>query len=819
MKNKKGYYFSIDALIALIIVLSVVLIIKPIAPVYNPEIVVQEDLITVLSSIKIGELNNSYAKSLINGGEITNLNQSVLEQIGEFYATSSPEAENLADSILNDINISENVAIYFNNQLIAAKNSTQIGNASELWVSRQVISGIQQGSSATGFSARAFLKSSNKIDYYYLGGYIGDGNISSEIEGNVDDVFVEAAFSGDFEVYINDQFAGTHNPQINVPYNFNLTNQLDKFVNGTNELEFRGIDENLFIAGGIIKVIFNDDEILVSSTKKNFNGVEGIINIYDSIYSPGAIESMQVFIHYESPVNIYLNIGNNTVYSGNTSGLENSVTLTNAQLSSIIDYGTLEKETIPLKLGVVNISSLGGEGETVDVISAIDLSGSMNENVHLGNGSSAKLIDLVTNANKAFIDVILNYSQTRVGIVGYQKDASEENFHPLSNDSESLNDAVDSWSTGSGTCICCGINRAAQELAENSFENVSRSIIVMSDGEANVKCLEQGTGDASGDAILAACDAYDNYGIKVHSIGFGDGSDESTLQQIAACGHGNYYFSSIDQLVEIYKQIAEDILRISFVGQTASGENIFTKLYPDSYIKIDYEQSLPYGLIIKSETEEFGNEISKGNFFIPNDTIAYEVRVSSYSGSRWTNFLQIYNQSSDDWSEIYNLSKYSNEYLELGDPFFVNIPVTKINYGNNTIRISTGLSPGNYSGGSEYNKVFFSVVKNISSFSPIVSSAQGCVWDIEFEDVTTETIKVPSNYMGSNQCYYTSSVIAYNDNDAIDITIFKLLSDLDLNNNQKIETKFSENDLSISSSQISGIPFTWETEAQVRTWR
>jgi len=116
-------------------------------------------------------------------------------------------------------------------------------------------------------------------------------------------------------------------------------------------------------------------------------------------------------------------------------------------------------------------------------------------------------------------------------------------------------------------------------------------------------------------------------------------------------------------------------------------------------------------------------------------------------------------------------------------------------------------------------KILYSLIKNASSYSQIVSSSVGCTWTIEFEDGTNSTITIPSDYAGSKECYFTFDNLAYNNNDAIDNAIFNLFSDLDLDSDRRIETKFSENDLSVNSIEITGIPFTWETEVQVRIWR
>ena len=228
-------------------------------------------------------------------------------------------------------------------------------------------------------------------------------------------------------------------------------------------------------------------------------------------------------------------------------------------------------------------------------------------------------------------------------------------------------------------------------------------------------------------------------------------------------------------------------------------------------------------MIINSETDEFGASAPVGNFSLPFDANPYEVKVISYSGSKWTSNVEVYNEIAGSWESIFNLSKYDTDYVKLGDPYVVNLPLSSVVRGNNSVRVFLGLNPSNSSSGSSHYKIIYSVIKNISSFSPISSSANGCIWTIEFEDSTTSTMSIPSDYSGSELCYYNSTIsydhAIFNNNDAIDYAIFILLSTLDLNSNGRVETKFSENDLTINSVEVEGIPFVWETEAQVRVWR
>ena len=157
--KKRGYFFSLDAFIALVIILGVVLFVKHSPQQISQDVNVQKDFLEVLSFLKIGELNNSYADYLRSSGAIINYNQSVLDQIGEFYSNLDKEnASLLTNSILKKLNLTENIGLYFDDTLLGNSNSSSLESSSDVWTSRQLISGVGnvEGSSK-GFSSRAFL--------------------------------------------------------------------------------------------------------------------------------------------------------------------------------------------------------------------------------------------------------------------------------------------------------------------------------------------------------------------------------------------------------------------------------------------------------------------------------------------------------------------------------------------------------------------------------------------------------------------------------------------------------------------------------------
>jgi len=868
-RNKKAFYYSIDALIAVTLIFAILFVVKPISKQKTIETNLQDDTIQVLSSLKISEINNSYVKELISEGKVSG-NNTLLEQIAEFYARGMPEAKLLAGNIFSDLNPKENIGIWFDNELIASSNKSSFENSKDIFVARQIVSGVEKpepGGEIKGYSARAFLTHNSQVNYFYFGGYIGDGNISikADYSGTLNSAVMDIAINKNFSLYINGNFSGNFQKTTPVytPQEYILP--LTHF-NSNNIIELRG--NNLYIAGGYIKLTYNASS---SQTKKYLPGISGLINIFDSFYVPSSLSSMEISLHYNSPYQLFLNIGNKTVYEGNGTKTE---IITNSQLSSMLDYSDLTGKTVPLRLGLYEMQSILRRGNA-DVVLITDLSGSMDSRMDNDNTgttrncndpniytNSTKRLSLAKCLDKMFVDMILNVSGNRVALSAFYGDKDspfkgrvyEEN---LTSNATYLKSKIDAYSPQGGTCICCSENDAYKILYENSSSSKYKFVIVMSDGipthtcQANNGCTGIRTGLHSDEGLwlgygagcyggLDDCNVNDcecastnanwsscrlkTLNSTVYSIGFGPVSScdmaNKTLKNIANCGNGKYYASQDpNALLNIYAEIANEILSLSFIEQVSNVSQNFslTTLYPDSYISTNYQSSSPYGLIATSETSEFGNDISTGSFDIPQDSTPMQAIAVSYSGSRWTDKVTISNNVSQ--VNIFNLSYYGSDYLGLGDPYFIYIPAEKISRGQNNVTITTGLSPANSSGGSSSDKVIFTIVKNVSGYSPIKPVASGCIWFIEFEDSTNTTIKVPGNYSGTNECYFTSGPHTYNENDAINYAVHDLLKNIDFDSDNRADSKFSEQDLVISENEVSGIPYPYNSEVQVRVWR
>ena len=62
---KRGIFFSIDALLSFTIILMIILLAFPLVKLNKYDAPIARDILVTLSSLKIGEISNSYIQSLI----------------------------------------------------------------------------------------------------------------------------------------------------------------------------------------------------------------------------------------------------------------------------------------------------------------------------------------------------------------------------------------------------------------------------------------------------------------------------------------------------------------------------------------------------------------------------------------------------------------------------------------------------------------------------------------------------------------------------------------------------------------------------------
>jgi len=95
--------------------------------------------------------------------------------------------------------------------------------------------------------------------------------------------------------------------------------------------------------------------------------------------------------------------------------------------------------------------------------------------------------------------------------------------------------AIETIDDDGGTCISCGLETGATEVARSPVEGGLRRILLISDGQAN-----EGLYDRDELAQLAANKAA--RGVSISTVGVGLDFDEHTMRRLAEVGRGNYYF-------------------------------------------------------------------------------------------------------------------------------------------------------------------------------------------------------------------------------------------------------------------------------------
>ena len=849
MAMKKAIFFTLDSLLASGIVIIAVLLV---ANLYSAEKTnaninyASQDLVRLFSTMTVGEINNDYVKSLIASGDITNLNNTINEQIGEFWASGNPLAYNFTKNLTESIVPSRyGFGIFVSDEEIYSRS---LPVKSSLASSRHIISGINKAKPTESFSSKVILSSINSktiLAYAYFGGYIGDGPITQYLilpdsYSNINQAYMEFALSSDFNLQINDIPSGTftnkEDDTIKADKYVINSSYYGNFKPGLNKIKMIFLNQSQFLGGGFIRVSlcsrdvnylpFKYDAANNNVTKTEYlPGVEGVINIYSSFFVPGDLKSAKLFLNYSTNYQLFVNFGNVTVYNSNSTG-DLAVTILNSNISKSFNssYSLLSKKNVPLKIGHFDTHKFGNFDRKIDVFIDTPVDTSMDtQDVPDSPGQSR--LDVAKYVEKNFVDLVLNKSlENRLGLVPYHASEEPGQSLDLTNNNVTLKNKIDGYATKSGNvCFSCAIRSSKDKLVANGNLSKKWYIILMGDGIAN-KCDTPpsacGTAAAKAEAIKYACNYSITYNITFYTIAFGVSADNTTLKNISEdCSNGKFFYSdNKSQLIIDFNQIGEDILSLTFTLQKTVASGVNSTLYPNSYLELQYVPEVSpfvFGKIpITLETDPFGNNITTGNISIPANVNVTEALVTSYSSDRWTERATI------NGNTFFNLSSYNISYVELGDPFVVNIPAKLVQYGNNIVDIKTSLgNPNqNLSGGSPDDKAIYNIlVQNSVSFSGVAGKAVGCTWNLTFADGTSSMIKIPSSYAGNATCNFASG--SFDADDSINIVAYQLFNNLDLNKDGKLDISLNSNNLEINTLTISKVPSLWgPIQVEIRVW-
>lgn len=406
--TRKGYYFIFDALFAAILLVSGLIILSQYSEkgnYVNDMEFISKDLLVSLSSIKIYEYNESYRNnsfivSELNNGNITNPDNSVLEQIGEYWARDEiGKAQTLIAEILDDLDVTYNVELSASNAYRTEHDVLYLNNVSgskqDLVSSRRMISGIEKGRPLSGSSSSAYLKKilNKKIfSYAYFGGFVGQGNITVPLEllsdyntSKLISATLKIATPGNFTLFINNQqclgvFNGTNNITSDVVLAWNISSCKNLLVPLNNNISLKFISglPTSYVAGGFLKAVYSTDSISVQHQegykRYYFPDIIGIINLYDAISAQGNIQNWTLNLTFYNNYTTYFNFGNETLFTmfGNNS------------VQNLIFYRTNQnfpEEPIPIRLGIQNFSNVThtNYGVPSDIFLITDVSGSMGD--------------------------------------------------------------------------------------------------------------------------------------------------------------------------------------------------------------------------------------------------------------------------------------------------------------------------------------------------------------------------------------------------------------------------------------------------------
>lgn len=358
VKNKKGIFFSVDAFLALAIIVAVLVLFYPsFHRTYFREDI-HYDLLNSLSSTKVAEINNAYVQSLIAQGLVKDTNKTLLEQIGEFYAENSTLAKEFASSILNDVIVEENIGIWFDDELVASKNSTSFEDSHEIDVAQQVISGIQKGSPTRGYVAKAWLDSISgkstimevrgdlmcgRWKTYSWGDYCGTAETkitySFDMPSNmtVEKAYwlVEPSWVGQpTDLFVNGQ--EIFNGEINYFEIFDIT---DYILPGKNYAVLNGETGGDDGASHIfIKYTTSQLDTFPESDKFPFNTVSGKSILYHekSIFIPSRINNMEVVLNVSRDTSLSIRKGSTIINIGTKTPSRNQVNFSNSDITNAL---------------------------------------------------------------------------------------------------------------------------------------------------------------------------------------------------------------------------------------------------------------------------------------------------------------------------------------------------------------------------------------------------------------------------------------------------------------------------------------------------
>ncbi|VVB52118.1 Uncharacterised protein [uncultured archaeon] len=260
--------------------------------------------------------------------------------------------------------------------VVAENNRTPEGLAPVKTHATRLLVGYGSGLPVRGNVARSYIthiKSKEEVAYSYFGGLVGQGNITQNLYIPTDaetiiKAYVEADAGAPFQLIVNGNTTGccavgaVGNMSANVKEYVASPASFFRAGNNTLLIQFTsGTSVQQYIGGGHVKVTFNTSSPNQGEDtgylKEQITGIEGLINLYSSFYVPGTIQAMHAHIEYISNYSSYMYVGDTLIYQSEAGNYTNqTLDLTDAQLSALLNYNQLSQKTVPFSIGTNNVT-------------------------------------------------------------------------------------------------------------------------------------------------------------------------------------------------------------------------------------------------------------------------------------------------------------------------------------------------------------------------------------------------------------------------------------------------------------------------------
>ena len=189
------------------------------APFIDDTITNGYDLINNLANMRVGDSSDPVIKELITNGTITNLNDTILNEIAELWALNRTSiAKDVLKSLTQNLSIKGfNYGFYIDDAPIYIKNSSFDSKNDSLLIASRMVSGIEYNKTRLGYVARAFAEKITKNTTFVLMGDV----VSSSVDywwNNGNTVNISYYFNLPNRIKVNDAYFFVETSWTNNPF-------------------------------------------------------------------------------------------------------------------------------------------------------------------------------------------------------------------------------------------------------------------------------------------------------------------------------------------------------------------------------------------------------------------------------------------------------------------------------------------------------------------------------------------------------------------------------------------------------------------------